>query len=325
MEISYPHEDYPTEGEGAVTEAEYAGGIGWGSASGLFGSPADPAPLYLSGGNLWLRSGAAARLCGVAYRNVDEPGGGDLMITGIGANSGGATRLDHIVVRLSWTTMLARHHVLTGVAGGALPPITQQRGSGVFEISLGQLAIPAGGSVANATLTRLGWYIGTDGDYVCTSASRPPHAPGRRIWETDTSQGRVSTGGRWLLTAAPTTETVINSALNHLTITTDSVLQQWGTGPGSEVTLRLGSFTRSGGSAVTPAQDLRLPATVPVVARHPNRDQRMPVYLPGGYSGQLTIFSAGASTAGQIHLSSHPGIKVGDTILGTNVSWRIPD
>ncbi|MBX7264916.1 hypothetical protein KIF24_01845 [Micromonospora sp. Llam7] len=194
-EISFPHEDYPDEGEAEVTEAEYASGIGWASPSGLFGSPSDPVPIYLSGGNLWLRAGVAARLCGVAYDNTT-----DLQIaTGV-TNGGAATRRDHVVVQLDWETMLARHAIITGVAGAALPAVTQQRGSGVFEISLGEVAIPAGGSLANASIARRGWYLGVDGEYVCTSGSQPPHALGRRCWETDTGRSIVSTGSQWIVT-----------------------------------------------------------------------------------------------------------------------------
>ncbi|GAB3856556.1 hypothetical protein GCM10029963_53130 [Micromonospora andamanensis] len=194
-EISYPHEDYPDVDEGAVTEAEYAGGIGWASPSGLIGSPSDAAPCFLSGGSLWLRANTAARLCGVAYANLDT----DLQITGIGSNGGSATRRDHIVVRLDWETMLARHAVITGTAGGALPAVTQQRGSGAFEVSLGELAIPAGGSLANATFTRRGWYLGVDGEYVCTSTSRPPHslAGGSGKPTPDVRWCPTASGGCW--------------------------------------------------------------------------------------------------------------------------------
>ncbi|MEU7617180.1 hypothetical protein AB0B27_13950 [Micromonospora rifamycinica] len=194
-EISYPHEDYPAEGEAAVTEAEYAAGIGWATPSGLIGSPGEAAPLYLAGGNLWLRAETTARLVGMAYRNADA----DLMISGIGANGSGSTRLDHIVLRLSWSTMLVRAAVSTGVPGGGLPPLTLQRGTGRYEMSLGQLAIPAGGSVATATLTRLGWYIGPGGQILCTEDTMPPHEQGRRVYQVDTGRALMSTGSApWL-------------------------------------------------------------------------------------------------------------------------------
>ncbi|MEW2383389.1 hypothetical protein AB0873_15040 [Micromonospora sp. NPDC047707] len=190
MEISYPYEDYPTVGAGAVTEAEYAEGIGWASPSGLIGSTSDPSPLLLSGGVLYLRAGTAARLIGMAYLNKDT----DLAIGGIGSNGGAATRPDRVVLRLNWSTMLVRAAVLTGVPGGTLPGLTQQRGSGSYEISVGQVNIPAGGSLTNATLTRQRWYIGPDGQLLCWSDSRPPHSPGRRIWEADTGRWQLSTG-----------------------------------------------------------------------------------------------------------------------------------
>lgn len=188
-EVSYPHEDYPTEGAGAVTEAEYAAGVGWATPSGLIGATSDPAPLFLSSGVLYLRAGTAARLVGMAYLNKDD----DLPID-IDDNGAGSTRLDQVVLRLDWSTMLVRAAVLKGTAGGTLPPVTQQRGTGVFEVSAGQAAIPAGGTVANAVLTRRGWYIGPDGQYLCTEDSRPPHTPGRRIWQTDDGREYVSNG-----------------------------------------------------------------------------------------------------------------------------------
>lgn len=36
--------------------------------------------------------------------------------------------------------------------------------------------------------------------WVCTSGTRPPHAAGLRIWETDTGLQYVSSGSAWLLT-----------------------------------------------------------------------------------------------------------------------------
>lgn len=191
-EVSYPHSTY---NGGAVSQLEYAAGINWASPSGLIGHPTDTAPLYISGGQLYLRAGVAARILGMAYENEDD----DLPID-IEDNAGGAARPDHVVLRLDWTTMLVRVAVLEGTPGGTLPPLSQTRpsvGTNRYEVSLGSVSVPAGGTVAGATLTRLGWYIGSDGQILCTSTTRPPHYGGRAAWEVDNGREIISTGNVW--------------------------------------------------------------------------------------------------------------------------------
>lgn len=207
VEVSYPHAGYNT---GAVTEAEYARTLGWGTPSGIFGGPSDPSPLFVTTGGLYLRVGTALRICGMGYEVRDQ----DLLIPIASNAAGSAVRQDHVVARLDWVTMTVRAAVRSSAIGGALPTLVQQRGVGAYEVSLGSLAVPAGGTAVNGTLARRAWYIGPDGRIRCTSGARPPHDPGETAYETDTGRYIVSTGAEWLTAAAPDDYSLSSVALN---------------------------------------------------------------------------------------------------------------
>ncbi len=190
--VFYPHDDY---NDGSLTEHEYALGIGYSTPSGLFGHPADAAPVYISGGQAYVRAGVVGRMLGMAWMVVDE----DEPIT-IASNSGGsAARLDHVVARLSWSTMQITLEVKQGTVGGSLPGATRQRGSGVFEQPLSQVALAAGGTVAGATVTRTCWYIGSDGQYRAGRAALMPNEAGRTAWEHETGRYVVGSGSQWFV------------------------------------------------------------------------------------------------------------------------------
>lgn len=196
VEVSFPHAGYHG---GAVTEEEYARTVGWGTPDGVIGTPSDSAPLFLSGGALFVRVGSAARMVGMAYEVQDAN-----LPVAIANNSAGSTRLDHVVLRLTWATMQVRTAVKQGVPGGPLPGLTRQRGSGVFEMSWGRVSVPAGGTVATAAITRLCWYLGPRGQTICTPDTRPPHEPGLRIFETTNARELMSNGTKWLVSTERT-------------------------------------------------------------------------------------------------------------------------
>jgi hypothetical protein len=303
-EHSFPHEDYPVEATPSVTESEYARSIGWASTSGIFGHPTDPAPLFLSGGALYLRVGTAGRILGVAYENRDT----DQEVT-IAANAAGSVRLDHVVLRLDWSTMLVRHAVLQGTAGGPLPGLTQVRAADEFEISLGQVSIPAGGTVADATLTSLAWYLGQDGQIWCTSTTRPPHQAGRRIWETDTGRQMVSDGTTWLRVtedAGPTTislATGITAPQNLLRRRNGIVV--------AHLSVRR-STPISGGTTVSIG-------TVPAGYR-PLEAVAAAGMLPG--SGQVVAFDITAAGAVSVSTDSSTSISANRSIVA-NLAWPV--
>ncbi|MER7167024.1 hypothetical protein ABT336_13280 [Micromonospora sp. NPDC000207] len=316
---SYPR---PGFNDGEVIEALYERLVAPQAPDGLIGAPTDQPLVYADGVGtraVRIRAGRFALVRGFQF----DSGDADITIT-LPANTSGASRVDLIVLRLDRSTWRVQETFIQGTAGqGAPSPVASPL---FWDLPVAAVTVAHNaGTLSPTTVQPRAWYIGDDGQLRCTSTTRPPHQSGRRIWEHDTNQEMQSTGSRWIVTAANVTEVRIDSTLNNFTITTESIVQQRGVGPGGSVKLRFGSFIRSGGSSLPSSGDIRLPATVPAAARHPDRDQRCSVYLPGGRSGQVTIFSAGAGTkAGQIWLTSHPGLSVGDTILGTNVGWDIP-
>lgn len=207
-EVYYPHPDHG-DPAGSVTEKEYAEGLGYGSPSGLYGHPADPMPLFLSGGVLYVRAGTSARLSGMSWSVTAE----DLPVE-IADNGAGSARPDHVVVRLSWSSMEVKVAVRQGTAGGALPAPVQQRSSGVFEVPLGSVTVPATSTVASASIARTCWYIGPYGQYRFDSSGRVLHSPGTVGWEVNTGRGIVSTGSQWWVFADNETSQVTLSAGN---------------------------------------------------------------------------------------------------------------
>ncbi|RFS47031.1 hypothetical protein D0Q02_07670 [Micromonospora craniellae] len=185
-------------GKRVMGEAQYEALVAGYSPDGIFGHPGDPNPLAIVGGQLVLRAGVS----GVARGYWWSSGDTDTPIT-VGSNAGGTgVRRDHIVIRIDrdanprTVAPVARQ----GGTNGLLPAPAQALGStGQWELSLGSVALPAGGTIGAATLTRLGWYVGPDGQLLCTSSTRPPPSPGRVIYETNTGRQLLANGEQWRL------------------------------------------------------------------------------------------------------------------------------
>ncbi|MCT2279310.1 hypothetical protein M3G91_16975 [Micromonospora chalcea] len=184
-------------GKRIMSEAAYEALVGAYTPDGIIGTPNDQPPLKLSGGQLVVPAGIE----GILRSYWWSSGTSDLPVP-IDPNPSGSTRHDHVVVQVNRDANPRTLGVVPkkGVPGGGLPALTQAPGTtGQFEISLGRVSVPAGGTVATAAVTRLGWYIGPDGQYLCTRDTRPPHAPGRRIREVDTGRSLESDGDeQWL-------------------------------------------------------------------------------------------------------------------------------
>ncbi|WP_025620418.1 hypothetical protein [Salinispora cortesiana] len=175
--------------DGELTEYEYERLASATAADGLIGTPADPPPVSVSGGQAIVRAG----LSGV-FRGYPWSSGSSAIA--LSPSLDGPERYDLLVVRLDRTG----GHVLavalvTGTPGNPAPDPAGGTGpADVWEFALAELRI------ADGVLTlhqRRGWWLGADGGIVCTSTVRPPHTPGRRIWETDTEQLMVSDGVMW--------------------------------------------------------------------------------------------------------------------------------
>lgn len=111
----------------------------------------------------------------------------------------GTTRKDLIVLRMTRNPWEATPAVIKGAP--AAQPVTpsptygESTGTGVWELPLAEVTVPYNDSVTDAAQCRnLAWYVGKDGQLLCTSGARPPYEPGRRWFETDTGREVLSTG-----------------------------------------------------------------------------------------------------------------------------------
>ncbi len=102
-----------------------------------------------------------------------------------------------MVLRLDRTTWDVTVEVVAGTPGSGAPAATSD--TTTWEMPLAEVTVPTGAStVTAAQVVNRAWYLG-EPLIVCTSTSRPPNAPGRRIRETDTGIEYVSTYNQWQL------------------------------------------------------------------------------------------------------------------------------
>lgn len=143
-------------------------------------------PLGVTG---WIR--------GTVFDNTSET------VVPVGSNASGSTRIDLLVLRLDRSNYTITPVVIAGIAGAAAPSAVRDENwdaVGTWDLPLAEITVINGASTITAAQVALrGWYLGPDGQYICTSTSRPPHVIGRRIRETDTSRTLESTGSSWLI------------------------------------------------------------------------------------------------------------------------------
>jgi hypothetical protein len=102
---------------------------GWFNELGVIAT--DPASM-----NVVVRTGAAL-VYGRWYRNDAE------ITVAIANNAGPGTRYDRVVLRASWAAQTIRVALLQGVAGGAVPALTQVAGT-TWEVSLATITVAQG-------------------------------------------------------------------------------------------------------------------------------------------------------------------------------------
>lgn len=201
---SYPRSGY---NGGAVTELEHERLVNALAPDGLIGNPTDAPMVYADGAGtrqVRIRANRFALVRGSLY----ESGDNDITLGSLAANSSGATRIDLVVLRLSRTDYSVTETVITGTPGAGAPSPVQQTGStGFWDLPLAEVTVQSGVvNLPGSAVKPRAWFVGEDGNILCTSTTRPPHQAGRIIRELDTNRTLQSTGagGTWIVLAEDT-------------------------------------------------------------------------------------------------------------------------
>lgn len=315
---------YPTTAHNnrAVTPREYEQLMHRMGPDGLIGDTSMPDLVYADSTLLGvkIRANRSAIIRGLRWDSDTS----DTSVPVAANTTAGTSRIDLIVLRMTRNPWDADIAVVQGTAvanpSPPSPTLGENTSTGVWELPLAEVTVPY-----NATTTGAGqcvsraWYVGPDGQYLCTTTTRPPHSPNRTILETDTGLVRVSIAGQWVTVTSNGADTVVNTSLSGWAVDTDSALVL----RGRVVDLRAGTWRRTGGT-IAAGTDIRLPMTVPAAFRHPNRDRRMLVWLTGGRAGHATLYRADrADRAGQLWLTEHPGISTSQVVAGADMTWTL--
>jgi hypothetical protein len=194
--ISYPS---PTYNGGSVTDLEFERLTGQQAPDGLIGTPTDLPLVYADGTGtrrVMVRANRRGLIRGFAF----DSGATDIPLT-LAANTSGSTRIDLIVLRLDRSTWKVTEAVVQGMPGAGAPSVTLNTGAvGVWEMPVASVTVVNGAStLAAGTVTPLAWYLGDDGQILCTPTTRPPHALGRAIYEPAGGARYTSNGSAWSL------------------------------------------------------------------------------------------------------------------------------
>lgn len=294
-------EESPLSSDGELTEYEYEWLAAAHQPDGLIGHPDDPAPCYASGGQIIVRAGQRGVLRGFPWAS----GAVDV---GRAVNTAGAARTDLVVLRLFRDEgHKTGTDVLLGTPGAGAPaPRTGTGPADWYEIPLAEYDVANGGIVA---VRRRAWYIGPDGQILCTKTTRPPHYPGRRIREIDTGRSLESTGEEpWL------------SILDDSGWLNLAPAAGWGRN-----TLRIRRMSgvaylhldldRSGASLA--ASTTSKLCTIPADYRLGSGQLFSAAVIYHGKVGRISI-----NAAGDVNLSNHEGINSGQYLV-SSASWPI--
>ncbi|WP_431040077.1 hypothetical protein [Streptomyces sp. P9-1] len=303
----------PAHNDRAVTDVEYEKIAARFSDDGVDGKPSDAAVVTASTGlNVTVRAGVYATLRGHAWTS-----GTSNVTLAVGANSSGQTRTDRVVLRLDRSDWTVRAVVKAGTPGAGAPALTQSTGdTGTYEIPLADVTVLNG--AASVTVTRRELWVGSR-VRPCTSSSRNP-APtvGEMCLETDTGMVRMWDGASWVTIRRTDDTANVDVTLSAWTPTGSSVLER----RGDICVLRTAYFERKT-SALAAASDSRLPLLIPSAHRHAYLQMHTPVYLSGHRIGMMTLFPANHERAGQLWVTTHPGLNAGQIIYTTTMTWAV--
>lgn len=189
---------WPNSGHnaGAVTDDEYEKLVAPYTPSGLIGAPADTPTCFGDGSGRQVKF--RANRYALVRGQVWSSNGSDITKS-VAANASGSTRYDLAVIGLDRSTHAVTEYVKAGNPGSGPPTTQNDLGStGKYEIPTATIKVTNGAtSIAAIDVTPVAWFLAPQG-VVCTSTTRPPHAPGLDIYETDTQKSYTSSGSAWL-------------------------------------------------------------------------------------------------------------------------------
>jgi hypothetical protein len=180
---------------GAVTDIELEQLVAPYTPSGVIGKPSDSTLIYGDSSGRQVKSRAGKF---VLIRGQLAWSGSTDTTYAIASNSG-ATRYDLIVAQFDRATLIANVIVVTGTPGSGPPSLTTNTGTtGVYQIALAQVTVVhSATTIASTDVKQLAYFVAPQ-KIVCTSTTRPPHAVGLDIYETDTTNSYTSDGANWI-------------------------------------------------------------------------------------------------------------------------------
>lgn len=202
--ISYPRPGYH---DGHITSVEQERLLAVAAPDGVYGHPSDPAVVYADGTGgrvVKIRAGSRARV----RASLWESGDTDIAVS-VAENTSGLPRVDRVVLRLDRSAgFQLTEHVITGVpAQNPSPPaLTRKYGEAeAYDLPMARVRVEPGAAAITADkVTRECWYLGEDGQILCTPSTLPPAAPNRQVWDTTAARLLISDGTRWIIASEDT-------------------------------------------------------------------------------------------------------------------------
>ncbi|MGE9696657.1 hypothetical protein ACQKFA_23240 [Streptomyces sp. CH6] len=303
----------PAHNNRSLTDSEYEILSAPFTGDGVVGDPTQAAVVSAAAGlAVSIRANVTASLRGFSWTS-----GTSAFTLPVAANTSGKTRQDWVVLRLDRSAWTVRAAIRQGTPGSGLPALVQDPpASGVYEITLAQVNVP--NNATSVTVTRNELYAGVA--IRPSLAARPNTKPRRGDIEFQTDTGKIVfwTGAGWSTVYAPPAEMVINATVSGWTVSVDSWLEY----RNGVVTMRLGSFLRSGGT-VAGTTDIRLPVTIPAAYRHPTRNLYGIAYTTGVYPARFTVYSVIGDHPGQVWLTQHATLSRDDYVMPETLTWTI--
>lgn len=308
-------ESYPRQGHNSrqVTDTEHELLAARFSDDGVYGDPTDTQVVTAGTGlSVNIRADVAASVRGHGWYSGSTP-----FSVSLPANVASQARTDWIVLRLDrsdWTVTAA---VVGGTPGSGAPALRQQTGdTGIWEIPLAQARVLGGAS--SVTVTRAEQYVGTR-CRPCTSTTRNPYPRlGEQCFERDTKRLMLWDGSAWQVVYQDSGEISLQTvSVSGWAVDGESIVQI----KNGSAHVRLGAFRRTSASAS--GVETRLPIVLPTACQPPRYWQYPLVYLTGARLGRLTVYNSTHARAGQVWLTEHPALAVGEYIISSTTSWAV--